>query len=198
MLTRNVQLFEELSPKIYFSGSDLARILKINPESAKVFASRYTKKGMFIRLKQNFYVLSQNWPNYTTEQYLKIANLMQVPSYISLMTALNFYEVTTQVQRNFFESVAQKRTVDFNIKGTIFTYYKMKKQYYFDFSRQGDIFISRKEKAFIDAVYLYSFGKYKIDFDSLDLKKLDMQKIEKIINVYPRKTIKIVKRLCKI
>jgi predicted transcriptional regulator of viral defense system len=198
MLSRNIQLFEKLSDKIYFSITDLVSILDIKPESAKVLASRYTKKGIFFRLKKDFYVLAQNWQNYTNDQYLKIANLLQVPSYISFMTALNYYEVTTQVQRNFFESAAQKRTISFDIKGTIFIYYKLKRQLYFDFSRMDNIFISTKEKAFIDAIYLFSFGKYKIDFDSLDLTKLDKQIIKKIIKVYPEKTKKIVKGLCNI
>ena len=198
MLSRNVELFNKLSPKLYFSSADLARILKIKPGSAKVLATRYTKSGLFIRLKKDFYCLAQTWQNYDLKQYLKIANMIQVPSYISFMSALNFYEITTQVQRNFFESAAQKRSITFDIKGTVFAYYKLKKAYYFDFLRQDDIFISTKEKAFVDAVYLYSFGKYKIDFNSLDLTKLNRKRIKRIINVYSEKTVKIVKRLCKI
>jgi len=198
MLSRNVQLLEDLGHKVYFSTADLVSILNIKPASAKVLATRYTRKGIFIRLKRDLYVLTQSWQNYTTEEFLEIANLIQVPSYISFMTALNYYEVTTQVQRNFFESAAQRRTISYDIRGTVFTYYKLKRQYYFDFSRKEDIFISTKEKAFTDAVYLYSFGKYKMDFDSLDLAKLDMQKIEKLIQIYPEKTIKIMRKLCKI
>jgi len=198
MLSRNVTLYNRFSSKLYFSSSDLVDILQIKSESAKVLASRYTKSGLFVRLKKDFYCLAQNWQNYTIEQFLRIANLIQVPSYISFMTALSYYEVTTQVQRNFYESAAQKRSINFDIKGTVFAYYKLKKEYYFDFSRQADIFISTKEKAFIDAVYLYSFGKYKIDFASLDLRKIDKRRIKRIIRVYPKKTEKIVRRLCKI
>jgi len=198
MLSRNVELFNKLSPKLYFSSSHLANILQIKPESAKVLAFRYTKSGLFVRLKKDFYCLAQNWQNYTIDQYLQLANLMQVPSYISFMTALSYYEVTTQVQRNFYESAAQKRSISFDIKGTVFAYYKLKKEYYFDFLRQANIFISTKEKAFIDAVYLYSFGKYKIDFASLDLRKIDKRRIKRIIRIYPKKTEKIVRQLCRI
>lgn len=197
MLSRNVTLYNKLSSRLYFSSANLADILQIKPESAKVLASRYTKSGLFVRLKKDFYCLAQNWQNYTLEQFLQLANLIQVPSYISFMTALSYYDVTTQVQRNFYESAAQKRSISFDIKGTVFAYYKLKREYYFDFSRQGNIFISTKEKAFVDAVYLYSFGKYKIDLASLDLRKLDKKSIKRIIRVYPRRTEKTVRRLCR-
>ena len=198
MLSRNIQISEKLSRKLFFTTEDLANFFKIKPESAKVLATRYTKKGIFIRLKKDFYVLSQNWQNYSLNDYLKLANLMQVPSYISFMTALNFYEITTQVQRNFIESAAQKRTITFDIKGTLFTYYKLKKSFYLDFIKQEDVFIATKEKAFIDSIYLFSFGKYKIDMNSLDLTKLDKRKLKELIKLYPDKTKIIFQNLCRI
>ncbi|OQC53366.1 MAG: hypothetical protein BWX55_01137 [Deltaproteobacteria bacterium ADurb.Bin022] len=48
----------------------------------------------------------------------------------------------------------------------------------------------------MDAAYLYSFGKYKFDVDSLDMKKLDIKKLRSIIKIYPQKTKETVKRLC--
>ncbi|MEO0093379.1 MAG: hypothetical protein ABIK93_05265 [candidate division WOR-3 bacterium] len=198
MLNRSVELAEKLSPKLYFTLQDLANILKLKPESTRVLLSRYTKKGIFIRMKKDFYVLRESFKKFTAEDFFQIANLLQVPSYISFLTALNFYEVTTQVQRDFFESAALKRSKKFEIKGIVFAYYKIKKCYYFDFIRLGNFFIASKEKAFVDSVYLYSFGKYKIDFSALDLTKLDKSKINKIIKVYPDKTKAIVKKIWRI
>lgn len=186
----------KLRDRLYFTLEDLQDLLGIKPESARVLCTRCNKKGIFIRLKRNFYVLNEKWDSFSQEDYLKISNLLQVPSYISFMTALSFYEITTQVQRDYFESVSVKRSVRFNINGITFNFYKLKKQYYFDFIKKGDIFIATKEKAFIDAVYLYSFGKYRLDFSSLDLDKLDKGKIKKILKVYPRKTRNIAKKLC--
>lgn len=93
------------------------------------------------------------------------------------MTALFLYEITTQVQRNFFESASLKRSVRSDIKGIAFNFYKIKREYYFDFIKREDVFIATKEKAFIDIVYLYSFGKYKVDFSSLNFDRLDKNKI---------------------
>jgi predicted transcriptional regulator of viral defense system len=162
----------------------------------RVLCTRYIRNGFFIRLKKNFYVLTERWENFSKEDFLKISNFLQVPSYISFLTALSLYEVTTQVQRDYFESVSLKRSVRFNIEGVTFSFYKLKKKYYFDFIKKDDIFIATKEKAFIDSVYLYSFGKYKIDFSSLDLDKLDKNKIKKILKLYPQKTKNIVRKIC--
>lgn len=187
---------KQLQKKLYFTVRDLADTLGIKIESARVLASRYTKDGIFIRLKNNFYVLEQKWAGLAQEDFFMLSNYLQVPSYISLTSALWFYEITTQVPRNFFESISLKRSQKFNIKGASFLYYKVKKEFYGDFIRRGNFFIAAREKAFIDAVYLYSFGKYKLDFSSLDTAKLDKRRLKQIIKKYPDKTKQIVRKIC--
>lgn len=194
----NYSKLQQLKEKFYFTVEDVAYILNIKSESAKVLCSRYTRKGIFIRLKKNFYILEQCWKSFSNYDFLMVSNLLQIPSYISFMTALSHYEITTQVQKNYFENVSLRRTKNFNIDGITFNYYKLKKEYYFDFIKNEDIFIAIKEKAFIDSIYLYSFGKYKLDLNSLDLSKLDKKKIRDILKVYPPKTKKITEELCKI
>ncbi|MCX7995820.1 MAG: hypothetical protein N3A65_08660, partial [candidate division WOR-3 bacterium] len=108
------------------------------------------------------------------------------------------YGITTQVQRNFYESTALRRSVSYEIKGIKFNYYKLKKEFYFDFVRQNDLFISTKEKAFIDAIYLYSLGRYSIDINSLDLKKLEIKRIKSLYRPFPERTKKIIREICKI
>jgi hypothetical protein len=72
----------------------------------------------------------------------------------------------------------------------------VQKPYYGDFVKTDGLFIATKEKAFLDAAYLYSFGKYSFDMDSLDLGKLDLKKLKGLLGVYPQKTKETVKRLC--
>ncbi|MFZ8803210.1 MAG: hypothetical protein ACO2PO_09550 [Candidatus Calescibacterium sp.] len=114
------------------------------------------------------------------------------------MTALSYYEITTQVQREVIESVCVKRTLKKTIENTEFNFYKTNRTLYFDFLKKDDFFIASKEKAFVDAVYIYSFGKYSFDFDSIDISKLDMKKIKKIINNFPERTKQTLKKICKI
>lgn len=187
-----------LNEKLYFSSKDVADVLHIKEASARVLCTRYVKSGLFVRLKKDFYLLREKWERLKLEELLTIANFLQVPSYISLMTALSFYEVTTQVQRGFFESVCIKRTAKYEIDSINFYFYKLKKELYFDFVKMDDFFIATKEKAFLDAMYLYSFGKYSFDLDSIDLSKLDVKKISELVKNFPEKTIKLVKRKCRI
>lgn len=187
-----------LSRKDYFTVEDVAQSFGLKPASARVFCSRYVRQGLLVRLKNNFYTTTWKWENLSRPDLFKIANVLQVPSYISLMTALAYYEVTTQVQNNYFESVCLKRSVTYNVKETVFNYIKLQSRFYGDFVKLDSIFVATREKAFLDAVYLYSFGKYKFDFDSLDLKKLDLKKLSSRLKKYPRKTKDIVKKLCKI
>ncbi|MEW5807337.1 MAG: hypothetical protein AB1756_08340 [Acidobacteriota bacterium] len=176
----------------------MAELFDITIPSARVLSSRYAKKGVFIRLKKNLYLTDQRWRISSRDDLLRIANFIQVPSYISFMTALSFYEITTQVQRNFIESVSPRRSVNFNVKGTVFNYHRMKREYYFDFERRDGLFIATREKAFVDMVYLYSFGKYSIDLGSLDTGRLDRKKLKKIISIFPERTKEAMRRVCKI
>lgn len=191
-------ILQVLNKKLYFTIQDIVDVLNIKPASARVLCSRYVSNGIFIRLKNNFYVTRQKWELYSRDDFFKIANFLQVPSYISFMTALSFYEVSTQVQKKYFECAALKRSINYEYDDAFFNFYKLKKDLYFDFIKNADIFIATKEKAFLDSVYLYSFGKYKFDISSIDLNKLDKKKIKKMMKKYPLKTRKVIKKLCRI
>lgn len=193
---RYAAIVNKLKNRLYFTIDDLADILAIKPESTRVLCSRYAANGLFVRLKNNFYVLRSRWEGLRQEDFLKISNFLQVPSYVSFMAALSFYELTTQVRRSFFESACLKRSVEFQAGGAVFNYYKLKKEYYFGFIKTGGIFIATPEKAFVDSVYLYALGKYRVDFSSLDLKSLDMGVVRKILRVFPQKTKKTAKKIC--
>ena len=180
--------------KPYFGYEDIARVLGNSPASAKVTASRYAKQGMLLRVKKNLYVLRETWDAASREDKFFLANLSQVPSYISLMTALDYYDITTQVQRDFLESVAIKRSKELSVNGTIFRYVKVAAYLYKDFIKEEDFFIATPEKALLDAFYLMSYGRYRFDLSSLDSAKLDLKKIEILSRKFPLKTQKMLKR----
>ena len=173
--------------KLYFTYQDVAKILFISEDSARVLCTRYVKQKYLIRLKRNFYTLKERWDNITPNQRLELANVLQVPSYISLMTALSFYEYTTQIQQKFVESISLYRTFIKDIEGFVFNYSKIKNNYYFGFYKKNNIFIASPEKAFIDSLYLNYLGKYNLDISSLDLEKIDRKDCENILKRYPPK-----------
>jgi len=172
---------------LYFTYQDVAKILFISEDSARVLCTRYVKQKYLIRLKRNFYILKEKWDNITPNQRLEAANILQVPSYISLMTALSFYEYTTQVQQKFIESISLYRTFTKDIEGFIFNYSKIKKDLYFGFDKKNNIFIASPEKALIDSLYLSYLGKYNLDLSSLNLEKIDRKSCEDILKRYSPK-----------
>ncbi|MCK5345146.1 MAG: hypothetical protein KAR20_17170, partial [Candidatus Heimdallarchaeota archaeon] len=139
-------------------------------------------------VKRNIYILKERWMGFDREQKFIIANIYQVPSYISLMTALDYYEITTQMQRDFIESVILKRTVTKEIEETVLNYTKISNKLYGGFLKKQGFFIAEPEKAFLDAVYLTSFGRYNLDMPSIDFSKLDVKKIERMAKSLPLKT----------
>tara|TARA_B100000315_G_scaffold186633_1_gene176062 strand:- start:978 stop:1571 length:594 start_codon:yes stop_codon:yes gene_type:complete len=186
--------FFELSKinKLYFDYEEISRALEITLQSAMVSASRYVKQGLLIKIKRNIYVLNEKWKALEREDKFTLANLIQVPSYISLMSALDYYEITTQIQRDFIESVAVKRTKEREVKNTLFNYTKINTNLYFGFKKEKDFFIATPEKAFLDALYLMSLGRYSFDIDSLDFSKLNGNEISKLRKRFPAKTRKLL------
>jgi predicted transcriptional regulator of viral defense system len=180
--------------KLYFGFEDISRVLEISPASAKVTASRYTRQGILLRLKRNMYVLRDAWDLAGREEKLRLANMGQVPSYLSLMTALDYYDITTQVQRDFFESVALKRSKEIHMNGSVFRYVKIAGNLYNTFKKERDLFIATPEKALLDAFYLMSYGRYSLDLSSLDETKLDRKEIERLSCQFPLKTKKMLKK----
>lgn len=195
---KNYQNLQKLGEKLFFTVNDVERIFGITHPSAWVLCSRYVKEGLFIRLKNNFYVLDINWDKLTLKDFFRISNFTQTPSYISFLTALSYYGVTTQVQRHFFESTSSKRSKTINAKNSTFNFYRINKKLYFGFLKEEDFFIATPEKAFADALYFFSLGRYSLDFASLDLSKINKKKLVDIIEVFPAGTQNIYKRICRI
>ena len=116
--------------KTYFGYEDIASVLGISRQAARVSANRYVKQGILIRIKRNMYILKDVWNTFDQKKIFSIANLIQTPSYISFTSALCFYETSTQMQQNFIESIAIKRTKLVIIENTIFNYSLINKNLY--------------------------------------------------------------------
>jgi predicted transcriptional regulator of viral defense system len=174
--------------KLYFGYEEISRVLGISLESAKLSAHRYTKKGFLVRIKRNIYILRKRWDILDRTEKFQLTNLIQVPSYISLMTAMDYYQITTQLQQDFFESIAVKRTKEIEIEKNVFNYSKIKAELYFGFSKEKDFFIAASEKAFLDAIYLMSLGRYNFDLSSIDFSKFNIDKLLKMVAEFPPKT----------
>jgi predicted transcriptional regulator of viral defense system len=174
--------------KLYFGYEELARVLGISLASARISASRYVRQGFLVRIKRNMYVLKEVWDAAGRSDKFLLVNVGQTPSYISLMTALDYHEITTQVQRDFFESVAVKRTKEIKVEGSVFRYSKIAGNLYFGFKKEKGFFIATPEKALIDAFYLMSYGRYALDISALNSDKIDRNEILRLSIEFPLRT----------
>lgn len=175
----------EQAGDLFLTIEKMAELLGLSLASARVFASRYVKKGLLIRLKNNLYVLPNKITSFNQTDLFYLSNLLQTPSYISLMSALAYFELTTQIPRNFTEAINPVRSRHFKADGLDFVYNKIQPDLYFGFARQGNFFIATPEKALVDCCYLTALKRYSMDFDSLNLDRFDRIKVQKIAKKFP-------------
>jgi predicted transcriptional regulator of viral defense system len=180
--------------KPFFSQEDVAHALGIGLSSARVLCSRYVKKGLLTRLKRGLYARTETLAHMGQQDLFQIANFLQVPSYVSLMTALSYYGITTQVQRNFFESISIKRTKTFEAGGFTFRYTKISPRRYGGFEKKRGAFVALPEKAILDCFYLASLGRYALDISSLDLTRINEQRLLELTSLYPLRAIRYFER----
>lgn len=185
------------SNKIIFSIEDISKILSISKESAKVSANRYVQNDQLIRLKRNYYITPTKFEKLNEEDLFKLANMLQVPSYISFMSALSYYNISTQQVQSVIESAALKRTKNINVENIEFRFILIKEELYSDFIMKKDFFIATPEKSLADAVYLTSLSRYSCDFEAIDFSKINKQKVNLIIEQTNKKTISFWKDLCR-
>ena len=58
----------------------------------------------------------------------------------------------------------------------------------------AEFFIAGPGKAFLDAVYLLSFGRYSFDWSSIDKNKLDLNILKKEIKKFPLRTKRLLEK----
>ena len=139
-------------------------------------------------------MLKSVWNAMSVNEKLEIANILQIPSYVSLQTALSYYEISTQIQQNYFESISLKRSKEIEIVYDTFNFIKISSDLFTDFGKINDIFIAEPEKAFIDAIYLMSLGRYKLDLSAVEFGGLNKNKMRNILKRFPLKTREYLER----
>jgi hypothetical protein len=98
------------------------------------------------------------------------------------------------MQRNFFESVALKRTKRIDVNGNIFRYTRIRNRLYDGFKKEKGFFIATPEKALLDAIYLMSYGRYSLDLSAIDPNKIDGNELIRLSKKFPVRTRDRLKR----
>ena len=190
-----IQVEEMLKEKgLYvFSPREFCGILGIPLKTGAVFISRNLKSGLFIKLRNNYYMLKDSHlPLYA------LANKLYQPSYVSLETALSHYGIIPEVVYTV-TSVTTKPTREFKTPKSIFSYQRIKKSVFAGYSPvtiEGHVvLLAEPEKALADYLYFVDLKKISLN-DRLNLKSIHKGKLLKFIGDFKRKSLqKIVKEI---
>jgi len=187
-----------MSAQAFFTSN---QVYAWRPGFDKNNLSRWTKKGLLIKLRNGYYT----FPEFLSESNfgLFLANKIYKPSYISLHTALAFHGLIPEAVVQF-TSVSTRKTKTFENSFGTFSYKTIKAQVFFGydpipFTGGKTLLMAKPEKALLDLLYLYPFYKTEDDYANL---RLDEYFIEESLNVdllqsYTKKfkTVRLAKRI---
>lgn len=157
-----------------FTPVQLQQLLGVSPVAAQKIVERYTKKGIFVRLKRGLYMRKDEKPS----QYLT-ANKIYQPSYISFETALSFYGLIPE-SVYAITSATPLPTREFTVEGVSFVFQKIKREafsgYYLREVWGEKFLIATPEKAVVDFLYFVHLGRKSFN-DRMNLKKIDFERL---------------------
>ncbi len=126
-----------------FRTNDIAKLL----DKSRAYASLMASRSREIKKIEN------------GKYYLKgadineIASNIIVPSYVSLLAALSYYDLTNQILVNIMV-ITIKRHKPLKIEGYGVDFVTINKSRFFGYVKVGNAYIARVEKAIIDSLYL--------------------------------------------
>lgn len=182
-------LLEQLKSLPYFSKNtvyQLGKQLGLKDSTVNTYISRFLKSKEIIQLKKGIYVtknfFEKNKNDVSYSFYL--ANIIRTPSYVSSWTALQYYDLTTEIIHSV-TSITPKVTRNYQTKAGNFSYQSIKKELFSGFSiakGKFDFFIAFPSKALFDLLYFRTnqfrsksaknikalIKEFRIDIDEMD------------------------------
>lgn len=172
----------------------LRELLYLFPEEKSIYLKqslyRWKSKGYVQALKRNLYELT--YPKNESIPDYYIAQRLYSPSYISLETALSYYNLIPEVPMAI-TSITTKPTRRFKNEHGLFIYRSVQASvfsgYQVDKVNEFDFFIAEPEKAFVDFVYFKMIDENRFDLEAERLspsqfKKLSRKKLKSHASLY--------------
>ena len=153
-------LLAQLKDQPYFTKKAVYQLSEqygLKSTTVDTYISRSLKRKDILSLKNGLYVsadfYNKNKNDISYSFYL--ANILRTPSYVSSWTALQYYNLTTEVIHTI-TSITPKVTRAYKTKIGNFSYQSIRKELFSDFvSAKGgfDFFIASPAKALFDLLY---------------------------------------------
>lgn len=158
-----------------FTPFQFKELFEVSNSAAQKFIHQHTKKDLFVKLRNGLYALKNE--DISTFQ---VANKIYSPSYISLESALSYYNILPETTYGI-TSITAKPNREFIALNLSFTYSRIKKScfcdYYLQTENNHSFLIAEPEKALVDYLYLVSLNKKALN-QRLDISKLNKDKIK--------------------
>lgn len=153
--------------------NDLQRLLGVEDRNtAQKLAQRLVQSKTFERIKRGEYLFRYSDKNISDFQ---LANFLLEPSYVSLESALVYYELIDQFTYQI-TSITTRKTRTLTAREKTFAYSSIIPEMYWGYTNENEFLIATPEKALVDFIYLS--GKTdrplpkSIHIDKLNKKRL--------------------------
>lgn len=176
--------------KLILSTDEISSVTELPQPSVNVYCARATKRKELLRIKRGYYALPERVRSAGTEALFEAANRLISPSYISLLTALSYHGISSQVPSEVYESVTHTKSATLDVEDIQFRYLRLPEKYWFGFEKIKNFFMAKPEKALCEAVYLMSMGRYALDVQAINMKKIDIAILSKYLKRFPKKAQK--------
>jgi predicted transcriptional regulator of viral defense system len=156
-----------------FGIDDAVKILRKPKSYVELFLHRCVKKGLIGRVERGlYYVLARS------NEY-EIASSIVHPSYISMVSALSYYGLTTQIPRVVYVISTKRHKPIRNVQGFDIVFKRIKKEMLFGYGKKsgGTVFMADPEKAIVDIFYFHDVD----DLDEDALKKPSRIDVDKLL-----------------
>ncbi|HEK85858.1 MAG: type IV toxin-antitoxin system AbiEi family antitoxin domain-containing protein [Candidatus Saccharicenans sp.] len=172
-----------------------------NPSEIRRQLSRWTKAGRLIQLRRGLYTFSDHYQKNPPHLFL-IANKMKRASYVSLQSALSYYELIPEYVPAI-TSVTIGRPETLTNPFGLFIYKHIKKSLFFGYrlvelGSGQSAFMATSEKALLDLLYLTPGSDNPDYLKELRLQNLEILNLEILLEYSARFKSKKITRSTKI
>ena len=178
----NFTKFKEKFCDMPFISARAVMALERDPQAMRNQLTRWQRKGLIIQLKRGIYALNKTDRKVNSSRFF-VANQLLWPSYVSLESALGYYDLIPEVVADV-TSVTTKKTSRFTNPIGRFIYQRVKPDAFRGYLSYKDeaglkCQIAEPEKAVVDFLYL-NLRKFKTEAKAVFKESYRFQNIEKL------------------
>lgn len=167
-----IKTLESLEKPV-FTIADISKITAKNAAYVRLYMHRLKKQGRIEEIEKGKYALNETDP-------LCIASNIAFPAYVSFLSALGYYNITTQLPRTIFVASANSKKEikkqDYSVK-----FVKLKSKKIFGYRREKYhgkiIFIGELEKVIADSLFLPEYCPIDETFNAIMEGEYDASKL---------------------